>query len=307
MTTAAVEVPARRRAEAGLGLGLLAVVLAFGGLSLGSTLAKSSGSPGAVVALWRFAIGAALWHAIVAVRSRRARSPDGVAAGAWRLATLPGIAFGVNLSCFFSGVERTPIAHAEFISACAPLILVPLGAWRLGERVPHQVVGCGAVALGGIALILSGTSSARTSLAGDLLVAGSVLAWVTYLMLARSARQRVGTPEFMAVMSTAAFSTTLVITLLSSGPREAFALSGRGWVVVAVLAVTSGVVSHGLIAWAQQRVAVGTVSMLQLAQPALGALWAAAFLGESVRPSQLAGMALVLAAVAVIARVTARR
>jgi drug/metabolite transporter (DMT)-like permease len=138
-------------------------------------------------------------------------------------------------------------------------------------------------------------------------VAGSVLAWAIYLMLARAARQRIGTPEFMAVMSTAAAATTLVVTLATSGPGEIVGLSARGWLVVAVLAVTSGVASHGLIAWAQQRVAVGAVSMLQLSQPALGVLWAASFLGESVRPLQIAGMALVLAAVAAIARVTIRR
>jgi drug/metabolite transporter (DMT)-like permease len=306
-TAVVVASPVRRRAASGLGMGVLAVVVAFGGLSLGSTLAKSSGSPGAVVALWRFAIGAALWHAVVAIRARRVGGASPVASAvAWRLATLPGIAFGVNLSCFFSGVERTPIAHAEFISACAPLILVPVGAWRLRERVPRYVVVCGAVALGGVSLILASRSSAPTSVGGDLLVAGSVVAWALYLMLARSARQRVGTAEFMAVMSTAACATTLIVTIATAGPAEMLGVSAKGWAVVTVLAVTSGVVSHGLIAWAQQRVAVGTVAMLQLAQPALGVLWAATFLGESVRPAQLAGMAIVLAAVATIAHRTAR-
>jgi drug/metabolite transporter (DMT)-like permease len=117
----------------------------------------------------------------------------------------------------------------------------------------------------------------------------------------------VGTAEFMAVMSTTACVTTVAITLLTAGPAATFGVSAKGWLIVTVLAVTSGVISHGLIAWAQQRVAVGTVSMLQLTQPALGVLWAAAFLGESVRAAQIAGMASVLAAVAAIAHRTARR
>jgi len=61
------------------------------------------------------------------------------------------------------------------------------------------------------------------------------------------------------------------------------------------------VASHGLITWAQRRVAVGTTSMLQLAQPALGVLWAATFLAEPVQPLQLIGMAIVLGAVGTIA------
>lgn len=294
------------------GLGVLAVVVAFGGLSLGSTLAKSADAPGAVVALWRFAIGATIWHAVVAVRGRRSAGREARACrwfaspAAWRRAVLPGIAFGINLSCFFSGVERTPIAHAEFISACAPLILVPLGAWRWREHLPRQVLAWGALALAGVGLILATKSSSATSVRGDLLVAGSVLAWVGYLLLARSARQQVGTAEFMAVMSTAAFVTTAAVTVVTAGPAEMFGLSTTDWAIVAGLALTSGVVAHGLIAWAQQRVAVGTVSMLQLAQPALGVLWAGTFLGEAVRPAQVVGMAFVLAAVAAIARRVAR-
>jgi drug/metabolite transporter (DMT)-like permease len=303
-----IEPPVEVRAASGAGLGVLAVVVAFGGLSLGSTLAKSSGSPGAVVALWRFGIGAVLWHLIVAVRAPRSGGCRPLAsAAAWRLATVPGIAFGVNLACFFSGVERTPIAHAEFISACAPLILVPVGAWRLRERVPRHVMVCGTVALAGVALILASKSSAATSLGGDVLVAGSVVAWALYLLLAKAARQRVATAEFMAVMSTAAFATAAVAALITAGPAAVFGVSAKGWLVVTMLAVSSGVVAHGLITWAQPRVAVGTVSMLQLTQPALGVLWAATLLGESVRPVQVAGMALVLGAVATIARRTARR
>lgn len=287
--------------------GVLAVVVAFAGLSLGSTLAKSSGSPGVVVALWRFAIGALLWHAVIAVRGARNGTARTVDPRAWKLATLPGIAFGVNLSCFFSGVDRTPIAHAEFISALAPLILVPLAAYRLRERVQRYVVVCGAVALAGVTLILSRAPAGGTSLAGDVLVICSMLAWVAYLMCAKAARAQLATADFMAVMSTAACVTTLVISLATVSDRgDLVGLSAKGWLVVAVLAVSSGMVSHGLITWAQQRVAVGTISMLQLCQPALGVLWAATFLDESVQPVQLLGMAIVLGAVGTIARRTVR-
>ena len=113
------------------------------------------------------------------------------------MATLPGIAFGINLSCFFSGVARTPIAHAEFINALTPLIVVPLAAFTLKERVPRYVLVGGAVALGGVSLILSQAPAAGTSHAGDLLVVGSMLAWVFYLMKSKPARARLGTPEFM--------------------------------------------------------------------------------------------------------------
>ena len=78
------------------------MVAAFAGLSLGATLAKKSGSPGAVVALWRFAVAAVLWLAIRAVRrpasGTRVPPASGVAG-----AFLPGVLFGVNLSCSSPG------------------------------------------------------------------------------------------------------------------------------------------------------------------------------------------------------------
>jgi drug/metabolite transporter (DMT)-like permease len=283
--------------------GVIAIVVAFVALSLGSTIAKSSGSPGPVVAFWRLLIGAVLWHAVIAIRAARHGTSRTVDPRAWRVATWPGIVFGVNLSCFFAGATRTPIAHAEFISALAPVVLVPLAALMLSERVPRRAVGWGAVALGGIALILSQAPAGGTSYVGDFLVVASMAAWIAYLMIAKTARSQLSTLDFMAVMSTAACLTTVPISLLTTGgPGELVALSAKGWLLVALLAVTAGVVAHGLISWAQGRVPVGTISLLQLGQPGLGVLWAATFLGESVQPIQLPGMAIVLAAVGTIAR-----
>lgn len=289
------------RGGAGLALGVVAVVLGFTGLSLGSTIVKSTDSPGAVVAFWRLLFGAALWHAIVAVRGMRMGARRTVDAAAWRAAWLPGVAFGVNLSCFFSGIELTPVAHAEFINALTPLVMVPFAAVRLGEPVHGSVVVAGAAALAGVALILGNAPAGGTSVPGDLLVAGGMLAWVVYLTRSKLVRSHLSTPEFMAVMSTFACATTLPISVVVGGGDEFVGLSAKGWVLVVLLALITGVASHGLIAWAQRRVAVATISLLQLAQPALASFWAATLLDESVRGVQVVGMAIVLVAVGSIA------
>ena len=295
-TTSAVVSTARRWP------GVAAVVVAFVGLSLGSTLAKWSGSPGVVIAFWRFLIGAVVWHAWIAARRARTRSARTVDARAWRAAAVPGVVFGVNLACFFTGATITPIAHAEFISALTPVVLIPVAAVVLEERAPRFAVAGGAVALAGVTLILGQASKDGTSLAGDLLVVGAVVAWAIYLMTAKAARASLDTSVFMAVMTTAAAVTALPLALVAGGGSAPLVgLTATGWVVVAVLAVTAGTISHGLLAWAQSRVAVGTISMLQLAQPALGVFWAALVLGEAVTPVQVLGMVIVLGAVGTIA------
>jgi drug/metabolite transporter (DMT)-like permease len=81
----------------------------------------------------------------------------------------------------------------------------------------------------------------------------------------------------------------------------------KGWVLIVAMAVTSGMVSHGLLAWAQRRVPVSTISVLQLAQPGIATTWAFLFLDQHVKPVQLLGMAIVIVAVAFVALGTARR
>jgi drug/metabolite transporter (DMT)-like permease len=288
--------------------GVLVVLLGFVGLSLGSTMAKATHAPGSVVAFWRLLIGGVLWHLVVALRGARTGRPRHVSGEAWRLATLPGIAFGLNICLFFSGVDRTPIAHAEFISALTPLVLVPLSAVTLRERVPRASIVAGLCALAGVSLILSRAPSGSTSYLGDLLVAGAMATWIAYLLGSKTARSRTGAFDFMAAMSVIACATTLPLALLAAGsPGGLVDLTAQGWILCAALAIVTGMLAHGLIAWSQGRVALGTISLVQLVQPGLGALWGALFLSEAVAPVQLVGIAVVLVSVGAIVRSSASR
>lgn len=286
-----------------------AVVVAFAALSLGSTVAKGSGSPGPVVASWRFLVAAVVWHAIVAVGARRSGGPRAVGRLAWRVGTVPGIALGLNLACFFAAATRTPIAHAELLAALAPLLVVPLGARLHRERVERSVVVAGVVAIVGVGVVLGAAATgaaARTSLGGDLLVGVSVVMWAVYLVRSRRARSLVPTVQLMAVVSTVAWLTTIPVAIAGSGARSLVGLTGRGWFLVVLLGLGAGVLAHGTITWANGRVPLGAISLLQLAQPALGVTWAALFLGQRVTGVQVLGIALVLGAVGTIARRTAR-
>lgn len=224
-------------------------------------------------------------------------------AAAWRAAALPGLAIGLNMASFFSGVARTPIARAELILALTPVVMVPLAALTTGGRVPRSVAGWGLTALVGAVLVLGGPSTTGTSLLGDALVVGALAAWIAYLFLSRSGRARLDTPVFMAVMSTTATATTLPLAVVAAdGPAGLVALPARGWALVVALALVAAVGAHGLIAWAQHLVLLATISLLQPAQPALGTLWAAVFLGEAVTPIQVLGIAVVVGSVLAIVR-----
>ena len=104
----------------------------------------------------------------------------------------------------------------------------------------------------------------------------------------------------MAGMSVFAVLTVTPVALINGGVASVD--WPRGWILVFTSAMVAGVVSHGTLAWSQQRVAVSTISLLGLAQPGLGTTWGRIFLPEAVKPIQVVGMVGVLACVALIAR-----
>lgn len=293
----------RRRLPSGLVGGLLAQGVSIIGLSAGSTMVKASGSAGSVVAFYRLAIASVVWQVVVFASGKRFDRK------AVRASALAGLLFGLNLTLFFTGVTKTRIAHSEFIGTLTPLFVVPIAARRLRERVPRSILLFGGLALCGVALIIltkgtAGHGVAKAHLAGDLMCLTAITLWAGYLLVTKRARQELGTPLFMAGMSTTATFVVLPFALTTHRFTE---VSTKGWVLIAAMAVVSGIVSHGLLAWAQHVLPVSTITMMQLAQPGLAVVWAWTFLDEGIKPVQAIGMVVVLFAVGNIARITARQ
>lgn len=261
-------------------------------------MVKKTGSPGPVVAIWRLSIGAVLWQVVLAVRKQR------LTMAALKLTILPGVLFGINLMFFFTGVTRTRIANAEFIGTLTPLFVLPFAAYRLKERIRREILLFGAVALAGVSLIvLLGSKGGTHSWSGDALCLGAVSMWTCYLLVTKRIRPRIDTISFMSGMTLFAAITVAPFAVASGNVTD---VSRTGWILIVVMAVTSGVVSHGLLAWSQQSVPVSTMSLLQLGQPGLSTFWAWLILDESVKPPQIIGMAVVLFAVGNIARIATR-
>ncbi len=297
VSSATVPVPARRVDDRVAGI--VGIGFAIVALSAGSTMVRSTGSPGAVVAFWRLLIGAVLWQSILLVTKQR------FTVDALRKSAPAGLFFGLNLTLFFTGVTKTRIANAEFIGTLAPLLVVPFASWRLGERVKPAVIAAGGAALTGVALILFLADRdvvGSHSWVGDAACVGAVVTWSSYLFATKSVRQALGVGPFMAGMSAVA---AVVVLPFAASTEQLGDVSTKGWVLIIVMCVTSGLVSHGLIAWAQRAVPVSTISLMQLAQPGFAVLWAWVFLHERVNAAQLAGMVVVVVAVGAIARMSA--
>ena len=297
VSSATVPVPATGVNDRAAGIG--GISFAIVALSAGSTMVRSTGSPGAVVAFWRLLIGAVLWQSILLVTNQR------FTLDALKRSAPAGLFFGLNLTLFFTGVTKTRIANAEFIGTLAPLLVVPFAAWRLGERVKPAVIAAGGAALTGVALILflaDRDTVGSHSWVGDAACVGAVVMWSSYLLATKSVRHDLGVGPFMAGMSAVAAAVVLPFAVSTGQVGD---VSTKGWVLIAIMCVTSGLISHGLIAWAQRAVPVSTISLMQLAQPGFAVIWAWMFLHEQVNTAQLGGMFVVVVAVGAIARISA--
>lgn len=279
-------------------LGLIAMAGAVLFFSLGSTLVKKAGIPGPTMAFYRMLLTGASWTLILYATERRF-----ISGAELKRALLPGVVFGVNITLFFTGVTRTSIANAEFIGALTPVVLIPAGAIFFHERVNRKALSFGLLSLVGLAVVLfNAPPSGDPSWSGNLLVVAAMLTWAVYLLTSRRLRSTMSVQAIMAAIMPIAAVTIFPITL-ATGHLDDLTTASLPYVVL--LAVLTGTVAHGCVVFAQHSVPVGTMGMLQVAQPALAVLWAYLLLDQTVRPIQLVGMALVL--VGLMAVVTATR
>lgn len=275
--------------ERGVAVILMSIVM----LSSGSTIAKSADASGTVVAAWRLLLAALAWWVVLVIRRRRKGTPFPSRA-TWRAAAPVGLFFGLDLVLFFTALNSTSIAHAEFIASLTPLLLVPIGMVAFGERLNPVALPFGLVTLAGLAVFMfSGTSDGVATRRGDLLAVGALLAWVCYLTFGRRARATVGVSEFMAIVMTIGFAVATPISVVVAGD-ELWPLTGRSWVSIVLLTVVTGMVGHALIAVAQRLLDVGTISVIQVLQPVAAVTWGWAILGERIAAAQLPGVVLIV-------------
>lgn len=282
---------------------VLGAVLAF---SSSSTIIKWADTPGPVIAFWRLLFSVALWWAVLIARRglKGRRLPT---RRHFRMTVPAGICFGLNITLFFTAITRTSIAHAEFITALSPLLLVPAGALLFGERPDGKALSFGLVTLAGLAIVLfAGGSDTEAGLSGDLIVGGVVLLWVGYLLTGRRARAQVDVADFMTIVMTAGFVVAAPLAIVIAGD-EFWPVPAEGWFAAALLAVMTGMLAHGLIAFAQREVDVGTIGILQVSQPALAVGWAYLLIDESIVAAQVPGMVLVIAGLAAFTIISQRR
>jgi drug/metabolite transporter (DMT)-like permease len=217
-----------------------------------------------------------------------------------------GLAFTADLVLFFCAVQETSIANATVIGALQPLLVLVVAGPVFGERARAAELAWGAVAVAGTTLVvLGGDGGGANSAVGDLLAVGALLSWTAYFAFTKAARAQLTAFEYLTGMSIVAAVAVLPLPLLFDGTLGT--TDAQGWLTIVYLTAVNGLLGHFLMSWAHGHVTLLGVSLLTLGIPVVSAASAWWLIDEPLVPVQVLGMAVVVAALALVTLSSARR
>jgi drug/metabolite transporter (DMT)-like permease len=219
----------------------------------------------------------------------------------WRPILLLG---AVGVGCFnallYSGLRYTTATNALLIQAAIPatVLIFDRILFRVRPRLA-QIAGVTIAALGVIVIIFRADPAALLALSfgrGDALVLAAVVAWALYTALLKL-RPPIAAASFL-------FVTFLIGAVAMLPPAIAEWQAGllhptHGALLgIAYVAIFPSVLAYFLFNKAVAEIGAGPAGQMIALQPLFGALLAMLLLGETLHRYHLAGMALILAGIA---------
>ena len=252
-------------------------------------------APPVATGFWRMFFASAALVAWFALR-RPKRSLDSRAA---LLALAAGACFGADLALWHTSIVLTSVAMATLLVNTTP---IPVGLYALlvlRQRLPASFVAGAALAIAGAAVLLGISRGDLARTQGALLALGAALFYTGYLLLMKSARRRGGAVEALLVAN---LGSTAVLGLAALARGDALAgYPAHSWAAIAGAALVSQLGGVTAIVWALRYLPATVASVSLLAQPVGTALLGAWLLGESLTAHELAGGAMILLGIAIVA------
>ena len=214
----------------------------------------------------------------------------------WRTLSV-GLVIAVTFISFIVANKLTTAAHAVFLQAAAPLYLVLLGPWLLGEGVHARDIPFLGVVFLGLALLFAGSvtpsATAPNPALGNIIGAASGVAWALVLAGVRLISREQGLKGAMAATFYGnVFAFLLCVPL-------AFPVGAAGpvdWAVIGYLGCFQLALAYVLLTRGIGKLTALEASLLLLLEPALNPLWTFLVHGETPGILGSIGGGLVLAA-----------
>jgi drug/metabolite transporter (DMT)-like permease len=272
---------------------------AFGAMAVLGKLSYGEGATVGTLLAVRFTLAAALFWVLVvasgAASELRALRGRDVAAGL----ALGACGYALQAGCFFAALERIDASLLSLLVYTFPAIVAGAAVALGRERLDGRRLAALALASGGLALVVAGAGAGALDPLGAALGLGAAVVYSAYILVSEGVAARMRPSLLSAlVCSGAAISLTAGSALLGELRPGELTVAGWGW--LAALAVVSTVAAISLFFAGLRRVGATTASILATVEPLVTALLAFLVFGEVLGGVQVAGGALVLAAVLVL-------
>jgi drug/metabolite transporter (DMT)-like permease len=258
-------------------------------------LAYDAGVSVNALLLVRFGLAAALLLGVALARGTLRNLPRrAVVAGLG----LGAIGYAAQSTFFFSALTRLDASLVALILYLYPIFVMGTAIAFRRERASRRRVAALAIALAGIALVLSGAMSGHFDWIGALLALGAPIVYTAYILVGDALTADIQPLALTALVCTGAFGTFALLAFLHGGTT--FAFEPIGWVWLVAVAGISTVAAIGFFFAGMARVGPSTASILSIFEPVVTVGAAALVFGEHLGVTQWVGAVFVLSAVVVV-------
>ncbi|APW38656.1 EamA family transporter [Rhodoferax koreense] len=282
--------------------GSLMVLLAA--MFWGTTGTAQSFAPAQLPAQWvgalRLAMSALFFLAYVGLTQPRARLLADLRAMPWGRVLFAGTCVAAYNLSFFAGVKASGVAIGTAIAIGSGPLWAGLLQWLLAGQAPRPAwwIGTLLAVAGGAAMVLSGSGGAPLSPVGIGLCLVAGLSYAVYALVnQRLVRQAAPSTVTLLVFGTAALIAVPAAVWWVGAPA---AMSAGGWLVVGYLGVVATGLAYLLFSSALRHISAATGVTLALAEPLTAFVLAVLVVHEQPALGAFAGLALVLAGLAVV-------
>lgn len=243
--------------------------------------------------------GTVIWTVALMSARRELATPD------WRVFAVLGLCEpGLTYLLANEGLRRDSAATAALLFALEAVIIVPLAAVFLAERVSSGVLVALGVGLAGALITAGGAGTGGDTLAGHILILGSVLAAASYALLARRSTHRapalvVTTHQLLAATAIAVPYVIASHLARHTGPPTADLSHWAAGIAAGLAGVALPFLLYNrAIVQVRATIAAGVLNLV----PLVGFATAVIFLGDQPTLLEIAGGCLILLSAAWLGR-----
>jgi drug/metabolite transporter (DMT)-like permease len=278
-------------------------------------------TPGTLLSV-RFVLAAAMFWVLAAAGAAGARPPwlarggrDVARAGAGaphaaarfpltRRDVLAGLALGacgyaLQAGCYFVALERIDASLLSLLVYTYPALVAAAASLLGREAFDRRRIGALALASVGLAAVLAGAGAGAIDPLGAALGIAAALVYTTYILVSGPVAARVP-PLLLAGLVCTGAAVTLTAGSAVAGQLRPGDVGPAGWLWLACLALVSTVAAIALFFAGLRRAGPTAASILSTVEPVVTVGLAFLVFGETLSAAQLAGGALVIAAVVVL-------